>query len=501
MLLSLSESHPPLVSLDTDCVFSRSSSISLEALIAIALVFPFILIDTSYSSFSHVSSVLGESNPYDENNMSALQQTVLVTFMTLLMASAMVYYNNSSLKRTEGTKEPMRRWRIDQETVQEACKKAICVGLPIFASFRLGGAHIALLFLISSAAGLMPLDHRVSNLDKLEGWKRLISSKPLVALIVSMILFVTTAVLQSISLTSLTGCASALLSLFIVNPPFRRPLVPITSMISPPSSKSTSAVSSSPLNTTLQLTTASTVSPLVNTSRAESTVLAALISGATLLLISFFNGQVWPELQSTGIALGIALAYFLNLVNCPPHVQRSVSKIGLFAGSASIALFGFATGASNYHTIFLVVAAVASYFGIQIDERRASSSSHSHSHDHNTVHSHAAEDRKSRVTLFLLHLAEDVPGLHTMLADKNSRGIFYFMLLNFTFMIVQATYALLTDSLGLMSDSIHMFFDCLALAFGLFAAVLSKRPPSARFPYGFGKMDSLAGFGNGIFLL
>lgn len=88
-----------------------------------------------------------------------------------------------------------------------------------------------------------------------------------------------------------------------------------------------------------------------------------------------------------------------------------------------------------------------------------------------------------------------------MLADKNSRGIFFFMLLNFTFMIVQATYAVLTDSLGLMSDSIHMFFDCLALAFGLFAAVLSKRPPSPKYPYGFGKMDSLAGFGNGIFLL
>ncbi len=46
-----------------------------------------------------------------------------------------------------------------------------------------------------------------------------------------------------------------------------------------------------------------------------------------------------------------------------------------------------------------------------------------------------------------------------------------------------------------------MFFDCLALALGLFAAVASKWPPSERFPYGFGKIEILSGFGNGVFLV
>lgn len=73
--------------------------------------------------------------------------------------------------------------------------------------------------------------------------------------------------------------------------------------------------------------------------------------------------------------------------------------------------------------------------------------------------------------------------------------------LNFFFMTIQAFYGLLTDSLGLLSDSIHMFFDCLALALGLFAAVASKWPPSTQFPYGFGKIESLSGFGNGVFLM
>lgn len=73
--------------------------------------------------------------------------------------------------------------------------------------------------------------------------------------------------------------------------------------------------------------------------------------------------------------------------------------------------------------------------------------------------------------------------------------------LNFGFMIIQAFYGFVTDSLGLLSDSIHMFFDCVALLVGLLAAVMSKWPKSQRFPYGFGKVETLSGFANGILLM
>jgi len=68
-------------------------------------------------------------------------------------------------------------------------------------------------------------------------------------------------------------------------------------------------------------------------------------------------------------------------------------------------------------------------------------------------------------------------------------------------MTIQAFYGYVTDSLGLLSDSIHMFFDCVALGVGLLAAVASKWPPSERFPYGFGKIETLSGFANGVFLI
>ncbi|CAG7561547.1 unnamed protein product [Fusarium equiseti] len=93
------------------------------------------------------------------------------------------------------------------------------------------------------------------------------------------------------------------------------------------------------------------------------------------------------------------------------------------------------------------------------------------------------------------------PILNAILIEKDSRRIFYFMALNFSFMAVQAFYGYVTDSLGLLSDSIHMFFDCVALMVGLLAAVLSKWPRSQRFPYGFGKIETLSGFANGILLM
>jgi solute carrier family 30 (zinc transporter), member 5/7 len=107
----------------------------------------------------------------------------------------------------------------------------------------------------------------------------------------------------------------------------------------------------------------------------------------------------------------------------------------------------------------------------------------------------------SKPTSFLLRRTEKYSLIHGILVDDESRRIFYFMLLNLTFMVVQSTYGYLTGSLGLISDSIHMFFDCVALFVGLCAAVMSKWPPSVKFPYGYGKIDTLAGLGNGIFLM
>ncbi|KAL2189989.1 hypothetical protein L209DRAFT_723214 [Thermothelomyces heterothallicus CBS 203.75] len=123
------------------------------------------------------------------------------------------------------------------------------------------------------------------------------------------------------------------------------------------------------------------------------------------------------------------------------------------------------------------------------------------SHSHSSHHAHDHSGPRSKFTALLLRYTPRWPLLHAVVSIEDSRRIFYFMSLNFAFMAVQAFYGYVTDSLGLLSDSVHMFFDCVALAVGLFAAVASKWPPSDRFPYGFGKIETLSGFGNGVFLI
>src|SRR4051794_36902395 len=46
-----------------------------------------------------------------------------------------------------------------------------------------------------------------------------------------------------------------------------------------------------------------------------------------------------------------------------------------------------------------------------------------------------------------------------------------------------------------------MFFDCLALAMGLIAAVLAKAPPNKFYSFGYSRLEVLAGFSNGVFLV
>ncbi|KAJ2383444.1 putative zinc transporter msc2, partial [Coemansia sp. RSA 2559] len=91
--------------------------------------------------------------------------------------------------------------------------------------------------------------------------------------------------------------------------------------------------------------------------------------------------------------------------------------------------------------------------------------------------------------------------IRAVMSDRESRSIFMFLMLNLSYMLVQMAYGYITNSLGLISDAIHMLFDCLALAIGLVAAVMSKWPPNETFTFGYGRIEILSGFANGVFLM
>ncbi|KAB0804334.1 hypothetical protein PPYR_01304 [Photinus pyralis] len=91
--------------------------------------------------------------------------------------------------------------------------------------------------------------------------------------------------------------------------------------------------------------------------------------------------------------------------------------------------------------------------------------------------------------------------LRLIFADRNSRNLFLFLILNLSFAFVELAYGIWTNSLGLISDSFHMFFDCTGLLAGLAASVITKWKANEKYSYGYVRAEVIAGFVNGLFLL
>ncbi|XP_077464113.1 zinc transporter 7 [Stigmatopora argus] len=91
--------------------------------------------------------------------------------------------------------------------------------------------------------------------------------------------------------------------------------------------------------------------------------------------------------------------------------------------------------------------------------------------------------------------------IRSILSDKTSRNLFFFLCLNLSFAFVELSYGIWSNSLGLISDSFHMFFDCTALLAGLAASVVSRWRSNDSFSYGYVRAEVIGGFVNGLFLV
>lgn len=116
----------------------------------------------------------------------------------------------------------------------------------------------------------------------------------------------------------------------------------------------------------------------------------------------------------------------------------------------------------------------------------------------NPLYSLTGETLK-RTSMSMVTITKNI--LREILLNKDSRGIFYFLCLNLCFTFIELGYGVFTNSLGLISDGVHMLFDCSALVMGLAAAVISQWKPTRIYSYGFGRLEILSGFVNGIFLV
>eukprot|EP00192_Tetraselmis_astigmatica_P011159 CAMPEP_0117664540 /NCGR_PEP_ID=MMETSP0804-20121206/9283_1 /TAXON_ID=1074897 /ORGANISM="Tetraselmis astigmatica, Strain CCMP880" /LENGTH=378 /DNA_ID=CAMNT_0005471797 /DNA_START=642 /DNA_END=1778 /DNA_ORIENTATION=+ len=76
-----------------------------------------------------------------------------------------------------------------------------------------------------------------------------------------------------------------------------------------------------------------------------------------------------------------------------------------------------------------------------------------------------------------------------------------FLFINTTLMLVEFGYGAANNNLGLLSDGCHMLFDNASLIIGLYAARMAMLPADRVFTFGYGRIESLAGFANGVLLV
>ncbi|WP_371432645.1 cation diffusion facilitator family transporter [Novosphingobium sp.] len=75
------------------------------------------------------------------------------------------------------------------------------------------------------------------------------------------------------------------------------------------------------------------------------------------------------------------------------------------------------------------------------------------------------------------------------------------IVLNLGFVVVEAAYGIIAGSMALVADAGHNLSDVLGLVIAWGASVLTARPPSARFTYGFKSSSILAALANASLLL
>ncbi|KAI4678451.1 uncharacterized protein J4E84_008706 [Alternaria hordeiaustralica] len=485
-----------------------------EALTALLIPLPYLFAALAYPSGvrppselpSSLSEAVAEKSPELEYATATsgfpLLHALALSSGTLLLVGVIAKVN-SSLQPLDRRKEEKGTFNISNAPKRMA-SNILGVLLPLYASLHIGGAKTALAMLVAVAAGIGALDQKPGKHTPWDDIRRTLRTRKVTcgALLMSM----SADIFTSGNVTgSLVGYLALLVSLLLVPPPLPTagwslmtgPKSQDSYMTQKPSRASLPKPSSSLVNSTEnQLLTIA--SGLVLT---VTTILYSLVSSATPSLSHHTLG-----FSTLSVASTTALV-FLSL----PASLRSQKQVGLRLSGILIFALSFLEhqALSHFNIAFpwvcaMLIAAVAVDTRSSVPhshEHGHAGHKHSHGHDHGHNHDHHLHGNHSRISAFLIARATPGSIVHSVLIERDSRRIAYFGVLNLSFMMVQFFYGFVSGSLGLLTDSIHMLFDCAGLAVGLAAAVMSKWRPNARFPYGYGKVDTLSGFANGVFLL
>ena len=398
--------------------------------------------------------------------------------------------------------------------VPRIVRNIVGIMLPFYATMQLGGARTALFLLAAVTAGLGSLEQKPGKHTLWDGIKRSLRTRKATCAILAlgMLLDVSTCLSRR---GATLGYMALYASVLAVPPP-----LPTTGWF---------LATGKGNGASARLSLPKPSSQLINTS--EDTLLTLTAGGLLTIFTVLFSivSSSSPSIAHHAIffsTLSVASATALVFFSLPAAL-RTRNKIGLALGSVLTTSFGIYEHSDSWQSrglfplmCILVFGAVSFDLGLPSLGPHSHSNSQSHNgQKHSHSHDHHLHGNHSKLSAFLIGRCSPGSIAHSIMIEKDSRRIAYFGMcvydiaslilvladclirLNLAFMLVQFFYGFVSGSLGLLTDSIHMLFDCAGLAVGLAAAVMSKWRPNTRFPYGYGKIDTLSGFANGVFLM
>ena len=340
------------------------------------------------------------------------QKACVLTAVTLLLfgvgrLARLNYQNGSSLSLA---KFPSPSAQSAQAAFLQICS----IGLPIYASLKVGGFLVAFALLLATATGLPNLVASDSRMLAQERYGRKTFT---IAVLAAAITLSYLGLNNAWDPWPLTGYLALLLSVFVISPPFpflrRQGPIPEPGLVAGYRSKEDQA-------------SGSNQSAVVVTTDAP----LALVSGSCLMVIAMLiSGGLPFSLADSIYFLAPAGLLAAALMVSSPAGLRSSHKFGLAVSTGAASLL------SSPHIrddIVMVYAArclltLVSFFAARMDDKHLRVDAHSHSHTHHH-HNHSHEPTEvSVVTKWLLRRSETYPLLYSILKEKDSRSIFYFM--------------------------------------------------------------------------
>lgn len=421
-----------------------------EFLNAILVPLPYVLASLAFTSLvtPRISPDGLRLSTFTAPEVPVLLETSTMTSLTLIFVGVRGKIGVVSAagldkrrKSLAGTEEVQKTQWIHM--ARRIAARFLTVGLPFYATSKLGGGRVALVMLIALASNIMTIEEETTDLTQAKGWRRLLTQRrwTLVSLLLQLVSDLTGFTNSSAAVETGLGYITLGISVFVLPPCFlsSRPRVSIVTSTAPASEARTSAVLATPWEIPPQLEEKSskvpTISPMISSPEdVELTFYSGVVLAMLSTIVFAFSG---PSAGTASIyqlvwSLLSPLATALALTTADPRSLRGNKKLGLVLGSLlSVFVLTMLCSEAWSFLAFQSVFIGISFAATKIDTHTAlsvSSQPDHHQHHHPPTRPNIPEHAQmSRFSEFVIQHIPHWPLLHSILAEKDSRRIFYFM--------------------------------------------------------------------------